>query len=217
MSDINLARRSFLGTLVGYSQEIQAATMEMALSGKGSFEMLGTSLDGLKEKNGELVNANGDVVSSLSDIKKSADGTREGIAILNGTPCEVKVNKDGTIADLRAIDEEANNATRARTLSITLATNAITSGINAAISAAQGYSHYNGLDNVPYDGYQAVLHKGERVLTAEENKAYSNDPGIDYNKMEKCMKSAVRELTLSVGSRELGRIMDEHLRERGIL
>lgn len=205
------------GTLVGYSQEIQAATMEMALSGKGSFEMLGTSLDGLKEKNGELVNANGDVVSSLSDIRKSADGTREGIAILNGTPCEVKVNKDGTIADLRAIDEEANNATRARTLSITLATNAITSGINAAISAAQGYSHYNGLDNVPYDGYQAVLHKGERVLTAEENKAYSNDPGIDYNKMEKCMKSAVRELTLSVGSRELGRIMDEHLRERGIL
>ena len=43
--------------------------MEMALNGKGSFEMLGTSLDGLKEKNGELVNANGDVVSSLSDIK----------------------------------------------------------------------------------------------------------------------------------------------------
>lgn len=204
-------------TLVGYSKEIQGATVEMALNGKGSFEMLGTSLDGLKEKNGELVNANGDVVSSLSDIKKSADGTREGIAILNGTPCEVKVNKDGTIADLRAIDEEANNATRARTLSITLATNAITSGINAAISAAQGYSHYNGLDNVPYDGYQAVLHKGERVLTAEENKAYSNDPGIDYNKMEKCMKSAVRELTLSVGSRELGRIIDEHLRERGIL
>ena len=204
-------------TLVGYSKEIQGATVEMALNGKGSFEMLGTSLDGLKEKNGELVNANGDVVSSLSDIKKSADGTREGIAILNGTPCEVKVNKDGTIANLRAIDEEANNATRARTLSITLATNAITSGINAAISAAQGYSHYNGLDNVPYDGYQAVLHKGERVLTAEENKAYSNDPGIDYNKMEKCMKSAVRELTLSVGSRELGRIIDEHLRERGIL
>ena len=61
------------------------------------------------------------------------------------------------------------------------------------------------------------MHKGERVLTAEENKAYSNDPGIDYNKMEKCMKSAVRELTLLVGSRELGRIMDEHLRERGIL
>ena len=31
-------------------------------------------------------------------------------------------------------------------------------------------SHANGLANVPFDGYIAELHKGERVLTAQENK-----------------------------------------------
>ncbi len=36
-------------------------------------------------------------------------------------------------------------------------------------------SHKNGLDYVPWDGYTALLHKGERVLTAEENAAYSSN------------------------------------------
>lgn len=33
-------------------------------------------------------------------------------------------------------------------------------------------SHYSGLDSVPYDGYSARLHKNEKVLTAQEAKAY---------------------------------------------
>ncbi len=33
--------------------------------------------------------------------------------------------------------------------------------------------HYNGLDYVPFDGYNARLHEGERVLTKKENEAYT--------------------------------------------
>ena len=34
-------------------------------------------------------------------------------------------------------------------------------------------SHANGLSNVPFNGYVAELHKGERVLTASENRNYN--------------------------------------------
>lgn len=34
-------------------------------------------------------------------------------------------------------------------------------------------SHANGLDYVPFDGYVAELHKGERVLTKQENEEYN--------------------------------------------
>lgn len=38
-------------------------------------------------------------------------------------------------------------------------------------------SHANGLEYVPFDGYIAELHKGERVLTASENANYSAGGG----------------------------------------
>ncbi|MCX7710066.1 MAG: hypothetical protein N2484_09465, partial [Clostridia bacterium] len=39
--------------------------------------------------------------------------------------------------------------------------------------------HSTGLSYVPFDGYIAELHKGERVMTASENRAYSN-PRREY-------------------------------------
>lgn len=39
-------------------------------------------------------------------------------------------------------------------------------------------SHANGLDYVPYDGYIAELHKGERVLTAEEAQLVAFTPQL---------------------------------------
>lgn len=53
--------------------------------------------------------------------------------------------------------------------------NNVVGSANDAKSAAASVKgrHANGLDYVPYNGYIAELHKGERVLTAQENKEYN--------------------------------------------
>lgn len=62
----------------------------------------------------------------------------------------------------------------------------LTNGVNAGVSFVGNMfgggkggkkSHYSGLDEVPYDGYSARLHKGERILTARENREYSGGKG----------------------------------------
>lgn len=59
--------------------------------------------------NGEIVNSNGKVVGSLESIKTNADGTRNGILNLNGTPIKVQVNKDGTISNIDEINRKINS------------------------------------------------------------------------------------------------------------
>ena len=72
-------------------------------------------------------------------------------------------------------------------------------------------SHANGLAYVPYDGYVAELHKGERVLTAQENARYSSTSGvgngttINFYSNEKIDEyTAARELRRTMKDIELG-------------
>lgn len=59
----------------------------------------------------------------------------------------------------------------------------ITKGVSTAVNFVTGGDkkatpgHYHGLDNVPYDGYTARLHRGETVLTAQEAKSYREGGG----------------------------------------
>lgn len=80
----------------------------------------------------------------------------------------------------------------------------VKASVNGNTSTLPG--HKLGLDYVPKDNYVARLHKGERVLTADENKAYTEaedsnrksnqtalnfESSIDYNKMASAMLKAL--------------------------
>jgi hypothetical protein len=50
--------------------------------------------------------------------------------------------------------------------------------IASKIGIGGGKKHHGGLERVPYDGYQATLHKGERVLTRSEVNGYGQSSGM---------------------------------------
>ena len=52
-------------------------------------------------------------------------------------------------------------------------------------------SHANGLDYVPFDGYRAILHRGESVLTASEAAAWRG--GSNNREMASMVAAAVRD------------------------
>lgn len=195
-------------------KEIGESAEKMAQKEDAAFQLVAGSHIKYDETSNMVIDSATGIKYALEEVTEAIDGTREGILNINGTPYNITVNKDGTIAALEEIEAKADSIVGSPRV-IEFVPQYLSAGDRIGLQL--GKSHYNGLDNVPYDGYQAVLHKGERVLTAEENQAYERNAEIDYRKMEQCMRSAVRELSLKVGERQIGRVIDQRLRERGIL
>lgn len=195
-------------------KEIGESAEKMAQKEDAAFQLVAGSHIKYDETSNMVIDSATGIKYALEEVTEATDGTREGILNINGTPYNITVNKDGTIAALEEIEAKADSIAGSPRV-IEFVPQYLSAGDRIGLQL--GKFHYNGLDNVPYDGYQAVLHKGERVLTAEENQAYERNAEIDYRKMEQCMQSAVKELSLKVGERQIGRVVDQRLRERGIL
>lgn len=146
------------------SQMMAEVGLKMQMSSefrKKALENMQGFLNGLndQELRGLLENA------GISDVETVMKGIREGnLAQSEGQKILMSLSKglqDGTLTS-KLFNVASGLANK---LSGMLS-------IKANISSTAIPGHKSGLDYVPYDNYIARLHKGERVLTAEENREY---------------------------------------------
>lgn len=162
--------------------------------------------------------------AGVQDIDRFMQGIRQG-----------NISEDEAINILKGLNNGLNNRSwqntlfsSARSIASRLAN---TLSVKVSTNAAQGIvgslpGHKDGLDYVPKDDYIARLHKGERVLTKEENKEYTNaekaqrnthnqgsivGQQIDYNKMANAMLKALTGCRFSLDEDGFAKIVKNEL------
>lgn len=180
---------SFRDKVVNVALEVGKGFIDAIKGGKESIE------DFFKDYIGEAIKAIKDKIGDMKDAAKEFMG-----GFLDG----LKSKWDSIIDWFKGLWDTIKN----------LWNNSLPGKIINTVGGAIGNlfdgSHADGLAYVPFDGYVAQLHQGERVLTAEENRRYSNggsngDTTINFYSNEKIDEyTAARELRRTVHDIKLG-------------
>jgi hypothetical protein len=111
----------------------------------------------------KLISLGGDLINALSEGIENvvAELVSVGEKVVENIKSGISSAWDGLVSWFNGL---WNSLFGNRTVSVSVKTSH--SGVGGGFA--------NGLSYVPYDGFPAILHEGERVLTAEENKAYNN-------------------------------------------
>ena len=186
-----------------------------------------------QEAKKELEPMKENVESSIEDAKKSADkklkelketyksdlneinyvseyiAKKTGLNICKGMSTAIDSSKSSvkkSMNSLVTIVSDSMNKINSLMSNVQTSVTSVSTMTTKASKAVNG-SHKNGLNRVPFDGYIAELHEGERVLTKEEANAQDNGSGdtfifnspkaIDEKEAARQFKKVKQELSLS--------------------
>lgn len=152
-------RRSVLqnwdSLLQDYSAAVSGATQPLAEAATGVHDQLNALMDEYTE--------------SIDGMDKSIEAFAAAKSTLYGLELGIDQNKSGVLSSLDLLTSEMQSKLQEDFDDFVLTIQAV-----VGISDTPDGSHRSGLDYVPFDGYMAKLHAGEKVLTAEEASSYRN-------------------------------------------
>lgn len=139
--------------LENYASAVSGATQPLAEAATGVHEQLNALLE--------------EYTQSVEGLDQSEEAVAAAKATLEALALGIDQNTSGVLSSLDVLAGQMQSRLQADF-----------AGFVLQIQALVGYedyydgSHRSGLDYVPFDGYMAQLHAGERVLTAAEANAY---------------------------------------------
>lgn len=152
-------RRSVLqnwdSLLQNYSDAVSEATQPLAEAATGVHDQLNALME--------------EYTKSIEGMDKSVEAFEAAKATLYGLELGIDQNTSGVLSSLDVLTSEMQSKLQADFADFVLTIQAV-----VGLDDTPDGSHRSGLDYVPFDGYMAELHAGEKVLTAAEASSYRN-------------------------------------------
>ncbi len=134
--------------------------VEMALNQLGNTTM---------DTSGNIIDANGNIIISADEVTTAVDGTKTAMLELNGTPCQVQVNENGSLSLLDNIRNKANSLPPEKVIKVRVD--------SSGLSALNGYytgtaSAKEGFANVNENGWELWENNSRSVVNLSDGMAY---------------------------------------------
>lgn len=190
----------------GYNKQVADSTYELSKNFNNSAINVNNALNSMSscsvDTAGNIVDSNGRIVTSLKDVKNNADGTREGILNLNGTPINVQTDTNGAIKNLDEVKRKVNNIPEEKNVHVSVWTK---------IKRVFGFDEYAKGTNYASSGVNLVGEKGFEIVEQgskvglvgldgpEFRRFRGGEKVIPHNRSVEMLKSINRDVITSGG------------------
>lgn len=156
---------------------IATSINKYAESGTGTADRLALAVENVKSRMQEATDS---YVEKVGDLDQEAAATEAATNTMSGLVAGIDSSTPGVLAKMDSLASQMKSR-------LTNSFSGFVLTINARVKGSNVPGAKSGLDYVPYDDYLIRLHKGEKVLTAEEARAYragksaGASSGADYD------------------------------------